>query len=85
MSGQGAVVAVPTSGLFRLDVRRVEEIMRDRGIECDVSRHGRAVLVEVETPFPGGGYPLLKNLETAIEKQLNEAGLVKREKEWDDS
>jgi len=79
MNGCGAVVPVSTTGIFRLDLRRVEEIMLSRGYACKVSRHGTAVLAEVSAETPGGGYPLLKTLERSIEIQLAEAGLVKRE------
>lgn len=79
MSGSGAVVPVSTTGIFRLDLCRIKEIMRGYGIECEVTRHGTVVVAETSEEHPGGGYPLLKTLERAVESQLAEAGLVRRE------
>jgi hypothetical protein len=79
MSVCGAVVPVSTTAVFRLDLCRIAEIIRTYGFECEVRREGTVVVAETDVGLPCGPFPLLKCLERAIEKQLGEAGLVRRE------
>ena len=79
MTIRSAVVAVPTSGVFRLDLRRIQEIMRTRGFDCEVRRKGTVVVADSDTISPNMHCPFLICLRASIDKQLGEAGLVRRD------